>query len=141
VKRYLAAGGEIARDIETDVGAWGRVAGFAEAAWTPGIPDRLGPEQLNEGGSLLFDWQELPAGEGEPLGRFRARSLEVNEIWADAGLALSAGYDKLAVTISLPLWASDPAFAGEPISGGDKKALALRWALSISFFPQGRARD
>ncbi|KPK82131.1 MAG: hypothetical protein AMS25_03580 [Gemmatimonas sp. SM23_52] len=138
VKRYLAAGGEVARDIETDVGVWGRVAGFVEAAWTPGIPERLGPEALNPDGSLLFDWQELPAGEGEPLGRFRARSLEVNEIWADAGLALSAGYDKLAVTISLPLWASEPAFAGEPIGGGDKKAVALRWALSITFFPQGR---
>jgi hypothetical protein len=138
VKGYLGAGGEIGREIETDIGVWGRVAAFAEAAWTPGIPDRLGPEELNEDGSLLFDWEELPAGEGKPLGQFRARSLEVAEIWADAGLALSAGYDKLAVTLSLPLWASEPAFAGEPISGGAKKAFALRWALSVAFYPHGR---
>ena len=115
--------------------------GFLELAWTPGLPERLGPEAINESGALLFDWRELPAGEDRPLGRFFARSLEVSEIWADAGVGLTGGFRNIGVEISVPFWASEPAFANEPIGDGEKKAFAARWTLSISFFPQGRPQS
>jgi hypothetical protein len=138
VKRYVSAAGEVSRGGESAAGFWGRFHGFLEIAWTPGIPERLGPEAISEGSSLIFDWRELPAGEGEPLGRFMARSLEVSELWADAGVAITGGYRNIALAFAFPLWASEPAFANEPISGGEKKAFALRWTLTISFFPHGR---
>jgi hypothetical protein len=137
VKRYVAASGQLSRATGTEDGLWGRLAAYLAAAWTPGIPDRMGPEEMNEGGDLLFDWRKLPEGEGEEQGQFRARSLEVSEIWADAGLQITGGYRLVAVTLSLPLWASQPAFAGESIFGGKKSAFGLRWALSVTFFPRG----
>ncbi len=138
VKRYAAALTEISRSGATASGFWGRVQGFLELAWTPGLPDRLGPEAINPSGAFLFDWRELPAGEDQPLGQFLARSLEVSEIWADAGIGLTGGFRKIAVAASFPFWASEPAFANEPIGGGEKKAFAARWTLSVSFFPLGR---
>ncbi len=138
VKRYAGALTEISRAGETAAGFWGRLHGFLELAWMPGIPDRLGPDEINEGGALVFDWRELPAGEGRPLGRFLARSLEVSKIWADGGVGLTGGFRKIAVDVSFPFWASEPAFANEPIGDGEKKAFAPRWTLSISFFPLGR---
>jgi hypothetical protein len=138
VKQYAAALAEIGRSGATAVGFWGRVHGFLELAWTPGIPERLGPEAMNESGALLFDWRQLPAGEDQALGRFLARSLEVSEIWADAGVGLTGGFRNVAVEVSFPFWASEPAFANEPIGDGEKKAFAARWTLSVSFFPLGR---
>ena len=135
-KRYLAALAELSRQGYTRGGFWGRASAFLEAAWTPGLPDRFGPEQMNQDGDLLFDWRELPDGEDQPQGQFRARALEVSEFWADAGLAFSGGHEMIAVTLSFPLWASAPAFASEPITG-EKKAFALRWALTFTFFPLG----
>ncbi len=140
VKRYVAALADISRSGGTELGFWGRVHGFLELAWTPEIPDRLGPEEINESGALLFDWRELPAGEDRFLGRFLARSLEVSEIWADAGVALTGGFRKIAVDVSFPFWASEPAFANGPIGDGEKKAFAARWTLSVSFFPWGRLK-
>jgi hypothetical protein len=136
VKRYLGASGELGRLLEGRNGLWGRVGLFLDAAWAPGLPDRLGPESLWEEGSLLFDWRELPEGEGAELGRFRARSLEVSELWADAGVTVTGAYRALAATLSLPLWVSEPAFAGESL-GGAKKAFAVRWVLTFRFFPDG----
>ncbi len=133
VKRYIAASAELSRWWETRLGFAYAVTGFLAAAWTPAIPDRLGPEALNPDGAVLFDWRELPAGEDEALGRFRARSLEKSEIWADAGLAVSGSYDRVRVTVSVPVWASAADFASQPIGGGEKKAFALRWTLSIAF--------
>ncbi len=131
VKRYIGTAVEYGRTVAVRHGVWGRVAGFAEIAWTPGIPDRLGPEQLGPDGPILFDWRELPVGEGGPLGRFRARVLEVDEVWADAGAALTIGYRRLAARVSLPLLASAPAFAGDPLLREDKRTLALRWSLTV----------
>lgn len=136
VKRYVAASGEFGRTVESTRGFWGRVAGFLEAAWLPGLPERLGPESLQPNGALLFDWRELPAGEDNELGRFRARSLEVSSLWADLGVAFTGGYDRIAVMVSLPFWSSEPGFAGEPIRG-EKKAIALRWTLSVLFTAGG----
>ncbi len=136
-KRYIGAAGALSREGHTREGLWGRASVFLEAAWTPGLPDRFGPEQINAESSLLFDWRELPDGEDKAQGRFRARSLQVAEIWADAGLAFAGGYDRLAVTVSFPIWASAPEFANEPLRG-DKKAFALRWTLTVTFFPGGR---
>ncbi len=136
VKRYIAASGTIRRAAGSPAGVWGRLGGYLAAAWTPGIPDRLGPEQLNEAADLLFDWQELPEGEGKASGRFRARSLEVSKLWADAGLVLTGGYRKVAVSLWFPIWASQAAFAGDPILGDQEGAFALRWALTIAFVPQ-----
>jgi hypothetical protein len=135
---YLGVLGVLGRKVESEAGLWGRLDGFFETAWIPGIPDRLGPDDLNEDASFLFDWRELPAGEDRPLGAFRARSLKVSELWADGGLALTGGFRKVAVMISLPLWASEPAFANPPIGGGEKKAIALRGTLAIIFFTLGR---
>lgn len=135
VRRYLAASARLARTARSPEGFWGRLGAFLSAAWTPGLPDRIGPEQMNEDGDLLFDWRELPEGEGEELGRFRARVLAVSELWADAGLELSGGYRRLGVTVSVPLWASQPALAYEPIGGGEKKAFAPRWTLTVRFQP------
>lgn len=137
VRRYLAASGQLSRSAGTSNGLWGRLAAYLAAAWTPGIPGVMGPEQMNEDGDLLFDWRRLPDREGEEQGQFRARSLKVSELWADAGLQLTGGYRLVAVTLSLPIWASQPAFAGESIFGGDKNALGLRWALSVTFYPRG----
>jgi hypothetical protein len=137
VRRYLAASGALSRAAGTAHGFWGRVGAYLAAAWTPGIPDVMGPEQMNEDGDLLFDWHRLPPQEGREQGQFRARSLRVSEIWADAGLQLTGGYRLAAVTLSLPVWASQPAFAGEPITGGDKNAFSLRWALSVTFYAKG----
>ncbi len=139
VKRYVAASGELGRTVQSTRGFWGRVAGFFEAAWLPGLPDRLGPESLKADGALLFDWRELPAGEGNDLGRFRARSLTVSSLWSDLGLAFTGGHDRLAVMISVPVWASEPGFAGDPVSG-EKKSLALRWTLSVLFTAGGPPR-
>jgi hypothetical protein len=138
VKSYVGASGDISTGGETDSGFWGSVSAYLATAWTPGIPERLGPEALNEDGSFLFDWRELPQGEGEAGGRFRARVLQVSELWADAGFTLTGGYRRVAVTVSLPLYASEPAFASEPIGGGQKSAFALRGTLTIQFFPFGR---
>lgn len=137
IKRYVGAAAEFGRAAATRWGLRGRASAFLEAAWTPGLPDRLGPESLRENGPLLFDWRQLPVGEGKELGQFRARSLGAPELWADAGLALTAGYDRLSLTVSFPLWVSEPAFAGEPIGGGAKKALALRWTWTVRFVPHG----
>jgi hypothetical protein len=138
VESFLGALGQVSRGGETSSGLWGRVDAFLEAAWIPGIPDRLGPEQLNEDGDFLFDWRELPEGEDEAQGRFMARVLEVSKIWADAGITLTGGYRNVAVAVAFPLWASEPAFADEPIGGGEKKAFAARWTLTVLFFPKGR---
>ncbi len=138
VKRYVSAVGEVSGGGESAAGFWGRLHGFFEVAWTPGIPERLGPEAIDEESSLIFDWRELLAGEDEPLGRFMARSLEVSKLGADAGMAITGGYRNVALAFAFPLWASEPAFANEPIGSGKKKALALRWTLTISFFPHGR---
>ncbi len=100
------------------------------------MPERLGPESLGDDGALLFDWRELPAGEDNDLGRFRARSLTVSSVWSDLGLAFTGGYDKLAMMISVPFWSSEPGFAGEPVSG-EKRALALRWTLTVLFTTGG----
>ncbi len=138
VRRYLGAAATISGLTETESGLWGRGAAYLAAAWTPGIPDRMGPGEMNDAGDLLFDWRELPDGEGREGGQFRASSLEVSEIWADAGLELTGGYRRVAVTISLPLWASQPAFASESLLAEEKSAFAFRWALSIVFQPSGR---
>ncbi|NIU80159.1 MAG: hypothetical protein GWN71_43505, partial [Gammaproteobacteria bacterium] len=114
VDGYLSANGSIGKADATEAGFWGRIDAFFEAAWTPGVPDRLGPEELNAEGALLFDWRQLPAGEGEARGRFLARVLEPPQLWADAGFALKGGYKRLGVAISLPLWASDADFADAP---------------------------
>ncbi len=137
VKRYIAASGELSRAAGSSDGLWGRLGAYLAAAWTPGIPDVLGPEQMNEDGDLVFDWRRLPEEEGGEQGQFRARTLEVPEIWADAGLQLTGGYRLVAVTLSLPVWASQPAFAGASIVDGDKNAFGLRWGLSVTFFPRG----
>lgn len=133
VKSYLGLSGAISREHALWRRFWGGIAAFAEAAWTPGLPDPVGPEDLSPDGDLLFDWQQLPAGEGRELGRFRARVLSVPEIWADAGLAFTGGYERLAVTISLPFWASASAFAGESLSDNEKRAFVPRWNLTITF--------
>lgn len=135
---YVGAMGVLSREIETASGFWGRADGFLETAWIPGIPDRLGPEELNEDAAFLFDWRELPEGEDQALGRFRARSLHVPQLWADAGLAFTGGYRRVAVMVSFPVWASVPDFASAPIGGGRKKPFALRGTLTIIFFPMGR---
>ncbi len=132
VKRYVAASGELGRTVESRRGFWGRLSAFFEVAWLPGLPDRLGPESLRDNGALLFDWRELPAGEDNELGRFRARSLEVASLWSDFGAAFTGGYDRIAVMVSVPFWASESGFAGEPLSG-PKRALALRWTLTVMF--------
>ncbi len=137
VKRYVAASGELGRRVESIQGVWGRLAGFAALAWLPGLPDRLGPESLRFNGPILFDWRELPAGEDREQGRFRARVLEVPAIWADAGLTVSGGYDRVAVMLSFPFWSSQPGFASEPVSGS-KRAIALRWTLTVIFQAPGR---
>ncbi|UCF19529.1 MAG: hypothetical protein JSU87_16670 [Gemmatimonadota bacterium] len=136
-KRYIGAAAELSEEEHTREGLWGRASIFLEAAWTPGLPDRFGPEQINAESTLLFDWRELPDGEDQAQGRFRARALKVAEIWADAGISFAGGYDKLAVAVAFPLWASAPAFADEPITG-EKKAFALRWTLTLTFYPTGR---
>lgn len=136
VKRYVAVSGELGRTVHSTRGFWGRVSGFFEAAWLPGLPDRLGPESLRDNGALLFDWRELPSGEDNDLGRFRARSLTVASLWSDLGVALTGGYDRLAVMISFPFWSSEPGFAGDPISG-EKRALAPRWTLTVLFTAAG----
>jgi hypothetical protein len=138
VRGYLGAAGSISKAGETESGFWGVAGAYLATAWTPGIPETLGPESLNADASFLFDWRELPEGEGRGQGQFRARSLQVSELWADAGFTLTGGYRKVAVTISLPVWASEPAFANEPVRGGEKRSFALRGALSIHFFPVGR---
>ncbi len=135
---YLGALGLLSRSFESVSGLWGRADAFLETAWIPGIPDRLGPEQINEDASFLFDWQELPEGEGGGLGRFRARSLQVSRLWADAGLAFTGGYRNLAVTVSFPVWASEPDFADAPLTDGDRNSFALRGTLTIVFYPLGR---
>ncbi len=140
VKRYVAASGDLGRRVESARGVWGRLAGFLTVAWLPGLPERLGPEDLRVNGPILFDWRELPTGEDREQGRFRARVLEVPAIWADAGLAVSGGYDRVAVMLSFPFWSSEPGFASEP-AGGTKKAFALRWTLTLSFQAQGRLAD
>ena len=138
VDGYLSAGGAIGRGGATRSGFWGRVDAFLETAWTPGIPDRLGPEQLGPDGSFLFDWRELPSGEGSEQGEFRSRVLEVSELWADAGFTFTGGHRNIALAISTPLWASNAAFADGPAGDGAKTAFAVRWTLSIFFFPYGR---
>lgn len=139
VKRYVGASTQVARATESNSVFWGRLDGFFELAWMPAIPERLGPEAINANGALLFDWRELPAGEDRAQGRFLARSLEVSEIWADAGVSLTGGYRDIAVQISFPFWASEPAFANGPVRDGQqKKAFAARWTLSIMFSPWGR---
>lgn len=135
---YVAASGELSREGRTEAGLWGRIGLFLEAAWTPAVPGVVGPEELNEEGDLLFDWRELPEGEDEARGRFRARVLEVPKVWADGGLSFTGGYDRVALTLSFPLWASESAFADEPFSG-ERKPFALRWSFNITFFPMGRA--
>jgi hypothetical protein len=138
VKRYIGALAEAGRAAESVSGFWGRLDGFVELAWTPAIPERLGPDAINASGSFIFDWRELPTGEDEAQGRFLARSLRVSEIWADAGVALTGGYRDVAVQISSPFWASEAAFANGPVGDGEKQAFAARWTLSILFYPQGR---
>ena len=138
VYSYLGAGGSLSAEGETEAGFWGRAVLFLEAAWTPGVPNVVGPELLNPDGDFLFDWRELPSGVGAEQGRFRARVLAVPSLWADAGVALTGGYDKVAVTLGFPLWANEPAFADEPIQG-EKKAFAVRWSFSVAFFPLGRS--
>lgn len=138
VKKYLAASGRVSTDAETETGLWARFAAYLAAAWTPGIPDRMGREQMNDDGDLLFDWRALPDGQGEEQGQFRAGVLEVSQLWTDAGLEVTGGFRNVAVTISLPLWASQPAFARESILDDERSAFGFRWTLSFAFFPMGR---
>jgi len=132
VKRYVAGRAEIGRSQAATSGIWGRFSLFVEGAFTPALPQRLGPDDFDLASPILFDWRQLPAGEGEARGRFMARVLEVPELWGDAGVALTAGYKSLSITVASPLWASEPALADEPAGGGQKKALALRWSLSVA---------
>lgn len=131
VKRYLGLAAELGRTIPLRHGLWVRAAGFLEAAWTPALPDRVGPEGLHGNGALLFDWRELPDGEGEAQGRFRARALEVSQLWADGGVALTGGFRGVSLTLSAPLWANQAEFANEPIVG-DPSPVAARWAVTIT---------
>jgi hypothetical protein len=63
----------------------------------------------------------------------------VETAWrADAGFAFAGGFRNIGVAVSLPLWASNPSFADPPEGDGIKSAFALRWALSIMFYPHGR---
>lgn len=137
VESYLGVNGAIGTGGATQGGFWGRVDAFLEAAWTPGVPDRLGPEELNEDGGLLFDYRELPGGEGAAQGRFLTGTLEPPTLWADAGFALEGGYRRIAAAVSLPLWASQADFADDPIGSGPPKSLALRWSLTVAFYPYG----
>lgn len=139
VERYLSAGGSLGVGDATPSGFWGRIDGFLEAAWTPGIPDLVGPADLNPESSFLFDWRELPQGEGSPGGQFNASVLRVRELWADAGFAFQGGFRNVAAMISLPLWASNAAFANAPTGDGPKKNFAMRWTLTVMFYPYGRA--
>ncbi len=138
VESYLAASGEISRQAQARNGAWGQIGAFFEVAWTPGIPSVVGPEEMNDDGSFLFDWTRLPPEEGAELGQFRARVLEPPKIWADGGLAVTGGYDKVEATLAFPIWASDAAFADEPINDTERKPLALRWSFNFTFYPGGR---
>lgn len=133
VKRYLAARGEIGRSRALENGLRGGISLFLEGAWTPGLPDRIGPEEFDLSGPILFDWRDLPAGEGRERGQFMARVLSLSEIWADAGFALTGGYKVVSVTVALPIWASEPALADEPVGGGERKAFAARWSFTVAF--------
>jgi len=138
---YLSLAGIISEGASTPSGFWGRLDAFVETAWTPVIPSRLGPDDLHPDGSFLFDWRELPTGEDTDGGRFMTRTLEVSELWADAGFTFAGGFRNLAVAVSLPLWASNPSFADKPVGDGIKNAFALRWTLSVMFYPYGRPGD
>ena len=72
-----------------------------------------------EGAVHVFD------REGNPLSLIRPSELD-------------GDYRRVAVTISLPLWASQPAFASESLLDEGTSAFAFRWALSIAFHPSGR---
>lgn len=133
VKRYLAGRGEVTRAGYTRMGFWGTVSAFLEGAWTPDLPDRFGPDGFDRTSPLLFDWQELPLGEGEARGEFMARVLEISEFWADAGLAFTGGYEGVAITLAVPFWVSEPALANDPFRGEETKSFALRWSLEVAF--------
>ncbi len=135
VKSYVGLSAALDHWLQNESGFWGKVAAFGEAAWTPGVPATVGPETINRQGDFLFDWEKLPEGEGKERGQFRAGVLPLPKLWADAGIGISGGYRQLAVTLSFPLWASEPAFATPPIGGGgdSRSAFALRWNLSVLF--------
>lgn len=134
VNRYIGLATQVERTLRLERGFRVGLGLFLEGAWTPGLPDRIGPEQMGPNGSILFDWLELPDGEGEPRGEFRARVLEVPELWADAGLRVTGGYRRIGVTLSLPFWVNAADFADEPLTG-DRSPFALRWNLSLTFTP------
>jgi hypothetical protein len=58
-------------------------------------------------------------------------------LWAHAGILLTGGFRKVGVPVSFPIRASNADFADEPIGGGKMQALAARWSLTISFYPDG----
>jgi hypothetical protein len=133
VKRYVAARGEVRRTVTTTGELWGRMSAFLEGAWTPALPERIGPDGFDSRSALLFDWRDLPPGEGEALGQFMARVLNPPEVWADVGLSATGGYHSFSVTLAVPFWASEAALADEPLAGGRKKALGPRWSLTVAF--------
>lgn len=135
VKRYVAARGELSQIGTTTGELWGRASIFIEGAWTPALPERIGPDGFDGGSPLLFDWRDLPPGEGEALGEFMARVLNPPEVWADAGLSATGGYGSFSVTLAVPFWASEAALADEPLAGGKKKPFGLRWSLTVAFEP------
>ncbi len=56
-------------------------------------------------------------------------------------MTATAGYDRFALTLGLPLWVSEPAFAAEPFRGDENKSLAIRWTFTFTFYPEGRPEE
>ncbi len=141
VKSYLGLSGELSREASHPSGFRGRLGVFGEAAWTPGIPSPVGPADLNPNGDLLFDWQQLPEGVGNAQGQFRASVLQIPSVWADAGITATGAYKRIAVMFSFPLWVSEPSFGSDPLTGDERRAFAIRWNLTVIFFPSSESGE
>jgi hypothetical protein len=140
VRRYVAASATLERAVRWPLGLPGHVGLFAETAWVPGLPARIGREELHEDAAFLFDPRGLPPGEDRAGGAFSAGALRVPPVLADAGATAEVRLPLgVRAALHLPLWASEPQLADrarrwrDPLGDGEPRALGLRWSWTLAW--------
>lgn len=121
---------------------------FAEGAWLPAAPKRVGRASTTPGAAVLLDWPRLTFAEDEAGGRFNAGVLRIPDLLADVGIGAAVRLPfGFYLDVSVPFWASEGSLADRAhgffdLAGkGEDAALGLRYAISLRYSPWEPARN